>query len=662
MPPRKRQRHVSPPPPQTAPDDKQFQCEPCEKGFTTRRALKRHQRESMKECADLAAPQEEWRCTECAKLFTRFANLERHRKEQHGDGKQPCPRCGKPVRLNAAHMAAKKIKCLPTDRQPVHDEGGHLPDFDIVKLALRTEGAMSAPQVTSDTLANVGAGMTRDSVGNGQGALGYCKPFELLGAGDWATNHPDIEGTLETIQSLLGSCVETDDASKPSWQTKHPTLHVQIPGSLQQRAMRSRGRRTAPCGFCRRNFEVYDQKALLEHLNAHLKDLSEPNSICQICKIAFVNKKDLERHLRSARSGHCGFAFKHETECTGHHPPPSDSDYHAILMDWCTDDVSGAHEATDSTRFRRYNEEWIHAQVRTFKDSFDTALGSGIPKVDCMSLPTRVSKSLPSIVTTTQSLGATLALRPGKHATDKALKWKDSAGSANVHQDQQDSFVLIDAPGAIEMPPGPQPAESKSSSFQDLFCNIEKHNLEFERTVIRSMTDCNHHTLQDCCRAQDCDVWILYDFLTNAMEDTNNESFWAGLFVIHEIFLHGDDWCRYRLLLKVAGSTNADFWRLLLDHKPKAVWTLPIAAFRRLPGGSMPALVQAPLEAPNHEASFDILNFGKVFMDETTYHALTRQPEVVAELQNIPDLGPWSLSYCRRPRNDRFPEAKYSNA
>lgn len=76
-----------------------LRCEPCDKTYTTERALQRHIRESRKHCGRIC----HYRCRECSKQFVRHHDYRRHVSEQHGQGKVKCPRCQKISRPGAPH-------------------------------------------------------------------------------------------------------------------------------------------------------------------------------------------------------------------------------------------------------------------------------------------------------------------------------------------------------------------------------------------------------------------------------------------------------------------------------------------------------------------------------------------------------------------------------
>ncbi|KAK4556991.1 hypothetical protein LTR86_005972 [Recurvomyces mirabilis] len=90
------------------------------------------------------------------------------------------------------------------------------------------------------------------------------------------------------------------------------------------------------CLYCSEPWERED-KALRQHLDKHIQDLfSKTNAFCEHCQLSFVTQDALDQHQRtvalnsccSLPKGHldlcggkpCGFDFKHDEPCTGHHP------------------------------------------------------------------------------------------------------------------------------------------------------------------------------------------------------------------------------------------------------------------------------------------------------------------------------------------------------
>lgn len=74
------------------------------------------------------------------------------------------------------------------------------------------------------------------------------------------------------------------------------------------------------CNFCKRPFEIHDNQALREHLDAHLRELLTGRD-CSECSVKFVHAEELHEHLHSAKAGTCGFDFLHRMDCNGHHGP-----------------------------------------------------------------------------------------------------------------------------------------------------------------------------------------------------------------------------------------------------------------------------------------------------------------------------------------------------
>ncbi|KAK5733653.1 hypothetical protein LTR17_009506 [Elasticomyces elasticus] len=100
--------------------------------------------------------------------------------------------------------------------------------------------------------------------------------------------------------------------------------------------------RLQPCGLCKKPYEK-DGMALRQHLEAHLTELraEQATHFCKVCQVGFVRQQDFEHHNNAANSGKCcglpshhlgsckgylcGFHFKHNAPCNGHHPPTDSS-------------------------------------------------------------------------------------------------------------------------------------------------------------------------------------------------------------------------------------------------------------------------------------------------------------------------------------------------
>lgn len=172
---------------------------------------------------------------------------------------------------------------------------------------------------------------------------------------DYRTERPDSSG--DSVSALSGRAsaetverVSSEGQSRklPRWpkatviqRPGRPDETVQIPTIVPQ-----------SCIFCEQSFHE-DLEKLLPHLREHLNSLKS-EFLCSICKIGFVHKRDLQKHVMCADMvGHCGFNFKHNTHCMGHHPPET-----GLQKD----------ELTDFDRYRMCVQlrHWEQSQLRAY--------------------------------------------------------------------------------------------------------------------------------------------------------------------------------------------------------------------------------------------------------------------------------------------------------
>ncbi|KAM3414805.1 hypothetical protein BST61_g9954 [Cercospora zeina] len=108
---------------------------------------------------------------------------------------------------------------------------------------------------------------------------------------------------------------------------------------------------TVHCDLCGDEF-ASDGDALVEHLGQHSFDFSEKRHKCDDCRIYFASERDLNRHLQSTNlTQHCGFTFRHNGPCNGHHPPT----YSKLSI------------TTDHALMQRHLWAWELSQFRTHR-------------------------------------------------------------------------------------------------------------------------------------------------------------------------------------------------------------------------------------------------------------------------------------------------------
>lgn len=278
------------------------ECKECSQEFTTKRALKRHLRETRRHRPIPLDLTHQIICPVCEKHFTRTFDRDRHCKEQHG---------------------IEKFLYLESSKY--------------VQSSLRRK---------------------RD---RGSTCDGFASSNSLEAKIAWTETHwSDSSSKTEQlpISPLDEDCMEALRESLAQVSIGRSALVCAAQYKSQIRT--AKPRRAEACGFCRRFFEVHDVRKLYQHLKDHLHGSLHPAHTCDTCKIAFVHKADLEKHLRSAARGSCGFNFLHAEPCLGHHPPNV----------FGCDDFE-LTEPKDRKCFRYTIRSWELSQLRAYKESFD---------------------------------------------------------------------------------------------------------------------------------------------------------------------------------------------------------------------------------------------------------------------------------------------------
>lgn len=347
------------------PQHKKFRCDPCDKGFTTHRALLRHLRDQLSHRAEADMEKFQFRCQQCGKAFVRASGLKRHSQEQHGNGKKPCLRCGKVVRVNATHkdlQGTLRGTNLSTAR-PIRDFKNYEHSV-VTRLTVDKSVCLGHEQ---------SSGMTTERSKKVEShELGIAVTRDIVEA---ATD--EVYGKMCSKRCFLGIRKR---------QTASTPILSPVYGGIQERNVRLATTPTVPCGICQRTFEQHNQELLFEHLNAHLRELSEAEQMCKVCRAPFHHRADLERHLLSAAQGHCGFNFAHSTPCTGHHAPPGRDSSQPASDPRSADTSQLCLELEDRARFLERIRNWERAQLQAYSQSTLEMLNSGLPKPQCASM------------------------------------------------------------------------------------------------------------------------------------------------------------------------------------------------------------------------------------------------------------------------------------
>lgn len=118
---------------------------------------------------------------------------------------------------------------------------------------------------------------------------------------------------------------------------------------------------TNTCRLCGQSFGSMPAE-LTKHMQEHVQSAQFK---CDICQVWFKQKADHDLHKASAASSerHCGFEFKHTTQCSGHHPPPE----------------SNVGMETDHERLQKFANTWSVVQYNVANEFAFKALLQGQP-------------------------------------------------------------------------------------------------------------------------------------------------------------------------------------------------------------------------------------------------------------------------------------------
>lgn len=420
----------------SGPPQKKFKCDPCDQGFTTKRALLRHTREDSTHCATANIARASFECRECFQTFARASGLARHYREQHGQGKGPCSRCGKAVRSSAPHKNPEGESC-------------------VAKLFDIPEDACEDKVVKLDD-------PSQDSSQNIEGLV-------------------DVDDQLCQGMCFMGLAsseqMQADGSDSPQLAVKE-----KVPPSVLKKEVRLATSRSMICGICQQNFELYSESALFGHLKAHLEDLSDAQHVCNVCQIAFVHRKDFERHMQSAAEGDCGSSFAHKSFCNGHHDPCPESwlisageERSPILHD--------CHAEDDRNRFHRQLREWEMAQLRLYSHSVNALAEEALPRASCFSENYAYSKASSVAPSCSRSEGARLQHRTRKRWLPR-MRWGkveetvSEEGEASTSPDSikpslEEAIYLLESGSALK----------EDGSYDPTALQVVAHHAESELVV-----------------------------------------------------------------------------------------------------------------------------------------------------------------------------------
>ena len=346
-------------------------CEVCQniKPFTSEKTWRQHQKKSEKHQKKIGCPVEKnFTCGKCGKAF--LGAWERNRHEVH-----QCPR-------DVATTATAPT--TPAKRQ--------LQSFDWVRNQRpRTRDSVSeSTQATENATCNG----SRNSLTSPSSddlptdILNIAPSSDIQGSfpmPETIRHRETVEGETGerfTTPSMSQKCDSGEDVEMPNIETVAPVLLTSAPNnqdvaddsstdptvSSTEPAFSRRSlfrfldrpsvgrvgagrllpdfKRKKLCHLCQTPIGT-DKEAILKHVKEHCEEYkNQKNHLCEECHLGFVHSVDLKHHLQSvAERNHCGFNFKHDTPCTGHHPPasPIDGTHYSnhnraeiayVLQDW----------------------------------------------------------------------------------------------------------------------------------------------------------------------------------------------------------------------------------------------------------------------------------------------------------------------------------------
>ncbi|KAI5358796.1 putative Zinc finger C2H2-type [Septoria linicola] len=240
-------------------------------------------------------------CHTCDKIFVTSEALRRHIALKHNGDREPCPECG--------------VK-FPSTYLPKHLASG-LGGCD------GTVQAASVPHLHKQSPAEQSPSQTF---------------WTIEGDHSWRKQRAHDSGYVP------------DENEEVASQTmSFVTRLLQRPVSSTDKVF---------CDLCGDEFPAQGD-ALTAHMGQHSIDFSEKRHRCDDCRIFFANEKDLNRHLQAANlTQHCGFTFRHNTNCTGHHPPT----------------YSKSSVANDHSHMQKHLWSWELNQFRSHRVAVATVL------------------------------------------------------------------------------------------------------------------------------------------------------------------------------------------------------------------------------------------------------------------------------------------------
>lgn len=281
-------------------------CGLCDKSYTERSALVRHETTSEEHCERARTTlNKPYKCQQCSRRFTLNWLRKRHFEEVH--------------QRKTRATSSQQSHAQRTDDHTHHEFTGRSSELQV---ALSVDHAIpSIDQIMTGVLFS--------------SAIAHHEPR----TNDLQEPLPSHQGQFPDIKYRSGTTV--------------PSLVGKDPRSRQLHFPR-------PCPICQQEFGVTvdDGENTHQHIRKHIKEnhamqqeSPETKIMCTECDIQFWYDADLEWHLKSAeRYKECGFKFAHAgNRCNGHHPSIKDGQTHE-----------------DHRRFKKYLFAWGYSQHGTF--------------------------------------------------------------------------------------------------------------------------------------------------------------------------------------------------------------------------------------------------------------------------------------------------------
>jgi hypothetical protein len=390
-----------------------IECVPCDKIFTEKRSLYRHQRESDAHCTQHKSPPESFSCDQCGKVYRRLDYLRKHiRKSGHVSrlfGGQP----------DGVHQEMRNVTQQYSSHasQPSQRSLSRPQDTNVATTLLWSDSTLAfarhdPTECYASTAYYSGVGDTIDSVlaTYQRQTETYSQAFAISAAvpdlaslgcaaasseHDWTADQSSIinQGTsfsapsnemtpaaskLSPASFVIEVATEADhdkddDAGLAALVDRSLNL-LDVPYRSANPVSEGRNLRPnqirfpTPCPLCGYEFGLGpgDDGDVEAHIRRHTQRMeaidtdtvSDSEATCTVCQIHFLDTRDLRRHqesvrLRTGRS--CGFAFDHkERACTGHHPPTLDGQVDS-----------------DHRRFKYFLREWEDLHRHAFREYVD---------------------------------------------------------------------------------------------------------------------------------------------------------------------------------------------------------------------------------------------------------------------------------------------------